>query len=266
MGGLTAVTGDLSRSPLRRFTPQAAVLLLVASAAVVVTVGRARAMRGAQPGTMGLGLPSFLAMWTPMMAAMMLPTVAPLAAVYARTVRSRRSVRLSAFALGYLTVWVAVGVPAFGLAWASGRLVADSPRAGTVAAVAVYAVCGAYQLTSWKERCLSHCRSPIALLLHYGSFRGRWRDYAVGAHHGLYCAGCCWALFVVLVAAGVMNLFAMGVLTVTVLVEKLWARGVGFSRAVGVVALALAVAVVWVPALAPGLHAPPVTGSMTMEG
>ena len=266
MVGLTAAPGDLSRSPLRRFTPQAAVLLLVASVAAVVTMGRARDMGGAQPGTMGLGLPSFLTMWTPMMAAMMLPTVAPLAAVYARTVRSRRSARLSVFALGYLTVWAAAGVPAFALARGAGRLAAGNPRAGTVAAVAVYAVCGLYQLTPWKERCLSQCRSPVALLLHYGSFRGRWRDYAAGVHHGAYCAGCCWALFVVLLAAGVMNLFAMGVLVMTVLVEKLWSRGTGFSRVVGVVALALAVAVIWVPALAPGLHELQVTGPMNMTG
>lgn len=260
---MTAARGELSRSPLRRFTPQAAALLLVASAAAVVTVGRARDMGGAQPGTMGLGLPSFLAMWTPMMAAMMLPSVAPLAAVYARTVRSRRMVRLSVFALGYLTVWAAAGVLAFALARGAGALATGSPRAATVAAVAAYALCGVYQLTSWKERCLTQCRSPISLLLHYGSFRGRWKDLAAGVHHGAYCAGCCWALFVVLLATGVMNLPVMGILAATVLVEKLGSRGVGFSRAFGAVALALAVAVIWVPALAPGLARAQVTASMT---
>jgi predicted metal-binding membrane protein len=59
------------------------------------------------------------------------------------------------------------------------------------------------------------------------------------------------ALFVVL---GVMNLAAMVVLATVVLAEKLWARGELFARMVGVAALALAVAVIWVPALAPGLH------------
>ena len=109
-------------------------------------------------------------------------------------------------------------------------------------------------MTSWKDRCLRRCRSPLALLLHYGSYSGRLRDVAAGAHHGAYCAGCCWGLFVVLVALGVMNLVAMGVLAATVLVEKLWSHGVGFSRAVGVLALLVAVAVIWVPSLAPGLH------------
>jgi hypothetical protein len=54
-------------------------------------------------------------------------------------------------------------------------------------AVAVFAVCGIYQLNRLKDRCLAHCRSPLALLLHYGSCRGRLRDLRVGAHHGGYC-------------------------------------------------------------------------------
>jgi predicted metal-binding membrane protein len=62
--------------------------------------------------------------------------------------------------------------------------------------------------------------------------------------------------------AGVMNLLAMVVLALVVLLEKLWSRGVGFSRAVGVLALVLAVAVIWLPALAPGLHAPAMADPM----
>ncbi len=259
---MNATAVPLAAAPLRRFTPQLAGLLLVAAIAWVLSVGRARAMGGAAPGTMGLALPAFLVMWVPMMAAMMLPAVAPLAAVYSRTVRTRRSVRLTAFALGYLAVWAAAGLPAFLLVRGAGLLVEARPGAATAAAVAVYATCGAYQLTAWKDRCLQHCRSPLALLLHYGSYRGRLRDVAAGAHHGAYCAGCCWALFVVLVAVGVMNLAAMLVLAGVVVLEKLWSRGVTFSRAVGVLALVLAVAVIWMPELAPGLQAPDVATPM----
>ncbi|MDQ3165972.1 MAG: DUF2182 domain-containing protein [Actinomycetota bacterium] len=246
----------LSLSPLRRFTPQTAALLLVAAVAWVVTVQRSGAMGAEMFGTAGLGLPAFLVMWTPMMAAMMLPAVAPLASIYSRTVRTHRPVRLTVFALGYLTVWAAVGVPAFAVAWAGGQLSEGRPGLATAVAVATYAGCGIYQLTPWKDRCLLHCRSPLALLLHYGSYGGRLRDFAAGAHHGGYCAGCCWALFVLLVPLGVMNLAAMAVLAAVVLLEKLWSRGVGFSRAVGLVALTFAVAVAWVPALAPGLYGP----------
>lgn len=253
MVGLRSGAAPLALSPLRRFTPQLAALLLVAAVAWALTVRRSQEMGGAMPGNMGLALPSFLVMWTPMMAAMMLPAVAPLAAVYSRTVRTRRTLRLMAFALGYLAVWAAAGVPAFLLARGAGRLAEGRPAVATAAAVTAYAVCGAYQLTGWKDRCLQHCRSPLALLLRYGSYRGRLRDLAAGAHHGAYCAGCCWALFVVLVAVGLMNLAAMVVVAAAVLLEKLWSRGVTFSRAVGVAALVLAVAVIWVPELAPGL-------------
>lgn len=257
---MTAGATALSRSALRRFTPQATALLLLAAVAWAVTVERARAMGGAMPGTMGLGLPAFLVMWTPMMAAMMLPAVAPLASIYVRTVTTHRPLRLTAFALGYLAVWAAAGLPAFALAWAAGHLAEGRPGVATAAAVAAYAGCGIYQLTPWKDRCLRHCRSPLALLLHYGSYRGPLRDLKAGAHHGAYCAGCCWALFVVLIALGVMNIAAMAVLAAVVLLEKHWSRGVAFSRTVGFVSLALAVAVIWVPGLAPGLHGDDVTG------
>lgn len=244
--------------PLRRVTPQSAALLGVAVLAWLATVIEAQHM-GVTPGTMGLGLAAFVVVWTPMMAAMMLPAVAPLASMYARSLRARRSLRLGAFAGGYLLVWAGAGVPAFGLAWLAGRLADGHPTAATAAAAATFAACGAYQLSPLKRRCLKHCRSPLSLLLRYGSYRGTLRDLRAGAHHGAYCLGCCWSLFALLVAFGVMNVAAMITLAAVVIVEKLWSRGEGFSRAVGVVAVVLAVAVIWVPELAPGLH-----GGMSM--
>lgn len=265
MVGVNPRAGPLAQAPLRRFTPQLAALLLVAAVAWAVTVGSAQGMSSGPSGTAGMGLPSFLIMWTPMMAAMMLPAVAPIAAAYSRTVRTLRTARLTTFALGYLVVWVAAGVPAFLLAWGAERLTQDEPGLATTAAVTAYAVCGVYQLTPWKDRCLQHCRSPLALLLQYGSYKGRLRDFRAGLHHGAYCAGCCWALFVVLVAVGVTNLAAMVILASVVLLEKLWSRGVTFSRAVGVLAVLLAVAVIWFPELAPGLHGEEMTHPTPMN-
>jgi predicted metal-binding membrane protein len=118
----------------------------------------------------------------------------------------------------------------------------------------VFAACGVYQLTPLKSRCLKHCRSPLSLLLHYGSYRGRLLDVRAGAHHGAWCLGCCWSLMALFVVVGVMNLAAMVVLAAVVLAEKLWMHGELLARVVGIAALALAVAVIWVPALAPGLQ------------
>lgn len=233
---------------------QTAFLLIAAAGAWAGTVAIARGMAG-MTGTMGLGLAVFVPMWTLMMAAMMLPSVTPVAALYARAVQ--RPARIAGLVAGYLAVWAAVGLPAYGLAWLTGWLAGRHPGGAHAAAVAVFAVCGAYQLSSLKDRCLAHCRSPLALFLHYGSYRGSLRDLRAGAHHGAYCLGCCWALMVILVAVGVMNVAAMVALAALVLVEKTWSRGAAAGRLAGAAALALAVATIWFPWLAPGLHAAP---------
>jgi predicted metal-binding membrane protein len=231
-----------------------AVLLILAAGAWAASVTIARGMSG-MTGTMGLGLAAFVAIWTLMMAAMMLPSVAPTATLYARTVQSRRTVRLAGMVAGYLAVWAVAGLPAYGLAWMTGSLTGQHPSVAHVLAIVTFAVVGAYQLSPLKDRCLAHCRSPLALLLHYGSYRGRFRDLRVGLHHGGYCLGCCWGLMVILIAVGVMNLVAMVGLAALVLVEKTWRWGVAAGRIAGVALLALAVAAIWLPWLAPGLHA-----------
>jgi predicted metal-binding membrane protein len=186
------------------------------------------------------------------------------ASMYQRSVRSYRALRLAGFTGGYLLAWVGAGIPAFLLTAFVARLVNDHPAWATAVAVAVFAACGVYQLTPLKSRCLRHCRSPLSLLLHYGSYQGALRDVRAGAHHGAYCLGCCWSLMALFVVVGVMNLAAMVVLAAVVLAEKLWVHGEALSRAVGVAALALAVAVIWLPALAPGLHG--ISQMMSMAG
>ncbi|MGH9086120.1 MAG: DUF2182 domain-containing protein [Acidimicrobiales bacterium] len=208
---------------------------------------------GAMPGTMGLGVAGFVAMWSLMMAAVMLPSVAPVAGLYARTITERRGERLASFGGGYLLAWAATGVVAFILAEVFEDVASGST--GTVKAVAAttFAVCGTYQLTPLKDRCLRHCRSPLTHLFHYASFRGRTRDLRAGLHHALYCVGCCWTLMVLMVAFGVMNLLAMAGLAVAIGIEKHWRHGRGFARAVGVAALILAFVVIVEPRVAPGL-------------
>jgi predicted metal-binding membrane protein len=245
----------LARPALAR--REAAFLLIVAAAAWAATVALAHGMTG-MTGTMGLGLVAFVPVWTLMMAAMMLPSVTPVATLYAKTVQgSSRTARIAGLVAGYLGVWAAVGLPAFGLAWLAGWLTGRHPGAAHIVAVAVFALCGAYQLSRLKDRCLAHCRSPLGLLLHYGSYRGRLRDLRVGVHHGGYCLGCCWALMVILVAVGVMNVAAMVGLAALVLIEKTRSWGPVAGRLAGVAALALAVATIWFPWLAPSLHATP---------
>lgn len=165
------------------------------------------------------------------------------------------------FAGGYLSVWAAAGLPAFLLAHLIPEQMTQA-MSTTVAAVA-FVACGIYQWSPAKARCLKHCRSPISLLLRYSSYRGRLRDAAAGAHHGAYCLGCCWALFVLLLVFGVMSIAAMLVFAVIALLEKVWSRGESLSRTVGIACLGLAVAVVFMPSLAAGLNMPgPGVGGM----
>jgi predicted metal-binding membrane protein len=246
----------LARPPTSLAAREAVVLLILAAGAWAATLALARGMAG-MTGTMGLGLASFVPVWTLMMAAMMLPSVTPTATLYAKTMQRNRTARIAGLVAGYLAVWAAAGLPAFGLAWLAGWLTGTHATVAHIMAVAVFAVCGIYQLSNLKDRCLAHCRSPLGQLLHYGSYRGRLRDLRVGANHGAYCLGCCWAMMVILIAVGVMNVAAMVGLAAVVLAEKVSPRGPAIGRLAGAAALALAVAIIWLPWLAPGLHAAP---------
>jgi predicted metal-binding membrane protein len=202
---------------------------------------------------MGLGVGSFLAVWALMMAAMMLPSVTPFAALYSRTFRDHRARRLGVLVLGYLLVWSAAAIPAFGLAWLADGTLAGHQAAATALAVCIFVACGLYQLTPVKDRCLARCRSPLGFVMQFGAFRGRLRDLRVGLAHGALCLACCWGLMALLVAFGLMNLAAMIVLAAVVTAEKTGPWGRRLSRLLGMTALVLAVVVVFEPHLAAGL-------------
>jgi predicted metal-binding membrane protein len=231
-------------------------LLLVAAVAWAGTFAVAQQM-GVMAGTMGLAVPAFLLVWLLMMTAMMLPAVSPVARLYLRTIGpDRRASRVAGFLSGYLLVWTAAGVPAFALAWAAQKLATDHAGAARLVAAATFVAVAGYQVSPLKDVCLKACRSPLGLLMRYASYRGRFRDVRAGAHHGLYCLGCCWVLFVALIALGTMNILAMALLAAVLTAEKLWAHGPALSRVMAVAALVLAVVVLAKPSMAAGLYVP----------
>ena len=228
-------------------------VLLAAALAWLFTIASARDM-GVMPGTMGLGLAGFLGTWALMMAAMMRPSVAPVATLYARMRKDHRARRVASLSIGYLSVWACTALVAFGLAAGGDRLAREAPGWAQGAAVASCLACGAYQMTALKDRCLQHCRSPLGHLIRYGSFRGRLSDFRVGAHHGAWCLACCWSLMLLMITFGVMNIVAMVVLACVILIEKVTSPGRWLSVAIGLASIGLAIAI-WIhPALAPGLH------------
>ena len=237
-------------SSAARWPRDIATVALVGAAAWVGVLWLVHGSSMSMGPTMGLSAVAFLGAWTLMMAAMMLPLVAPVAALYVRTFEPPARIRLAEFALGYLLVWAAIGVPAFGVAVAVQAVSMSAPGALRWVVVGVLLAVAVYQITPLKQLCLKHCRSPLSQLLQYATYLGRLQDMRVGAHHGLYCAGSCWPLFLLLVTVGTMNLAAMLILTAVIAGEKLLPHGIAMSRAVAVLAVALALAFAISPALA----------------
>jgi predicted metal-binding membrane protein len=243
---------------LREAAPAWVALLALTALAWIVTLEQAQAM-GNGAGTMGMSIVAFVAMWTAMMAAMMFPSMAPIAILWTRSILRQRwnavaYGRIALFAFGYLLAWALVGVFAFfGLALFEQTLLLTGKH-GRWLGAAIFAIAGIYQLTSFKDVCLRHCRSPMSLLTHYTGFRGPAIDIRVGIHHGLYCIACCWGLMLILVAAGVMNILAMVVLTIVIFAEKMLPHGLLIARITGVCFFAAAVAVVIWPSAFPGLR------------
>ncbi|MFC8144069.1 DUF2182 domain-containing protein [Streptomyces paradoxus] len=246
--------------PARELAVAWSLVVLIALPAWVLTVAQARDM-GVEPGTMGLALPLFLLLWVTMMAAMMLPSMAPVALTWVRGIGRRtsgwsRAGRTVEFLGGYLLVWTAFGLLAYAALRLTGDLVGDHPAAGRWIGSAAFLVAGLYQLGPLKNVCLRHCRDPMSQLVRYSGFRQPARDLRVGLHHGAYCVGCCAGLMVALVPLGVMNVAAMAGLAVVIFVEKLWSRGPLLAGVVGVVFLVLAVLAPFQDWLLPGLQEP----------
>lgn len=194
------------RIPFDRTTAFAAVgLALATTVSWIALAGTGHAM---DPGP-------YLAVWTLMMAAMMLPSVAPLVLLH----REHRT-RLAA---GYLLVWGALGL----LPYAGMRLGFAPP------APIVLALAGLYELTPLKTACLRHCRNPATFLIQrFG--RGALR---LGAEHALWCVGCCLGLMAVLVLAAAMHLVWAAVLAAVVFIQKVLPQGERSARMTGVALL-----------------------------
>ena len=223
--------------PVRdRVTVLTSVVLLLIAAAAWVSVVRASLqgddmmMTMPMPATPADGL-AFVASWGVMMTAMMLPSALPMISLYGATQRGSagKGVPVALFALVYLSVWAASGVPVY-FAHTFLMTLAGSAFAYAIAVILVAA--GAFQLSPLKQVCLRACRSPLAFLL--GHWRaGRRGSLALGWSHAVYCLGCCWALMVVLVAAGAMGLRWVLLITAVVAAEKLLPGGEWFARAAG---------------------------------
>jgi predicted metal-binding membrane protein len=182
-----------------------------------------------------------LAMWAVMMAAMMLPSAAPMILLYG-TISNRRemegdpAVGAGVFGLGYIIVWTAFSLAAvalqFGLDYAQLLSPTMSVTSRSVAGGVLIAA-GVYQWTPLKQACLRRCRSPLEFLM------TEWREGRVGAlkmglRHGAYCLGCCWMLMLLLFVGGIMSIAWIAAVAAFVLIEKISPAGHWIGRVTGV--------------------------------
>jgi predicted metal-binding membrane protein len=233
-----------------------AALLAVAAVAWVAVAVRMGGMESG-PGMVPEELGVYLSTWIVMMAAMMLPSVWPAVGLYATLHQGRRGEGRAApggatgmFVGGYLVVWAAAGVVAFASYRAARAIAPDTlmwEEGGHWVAAAVIGLAAVYELTPLKDACLRRCRSPL------GFFVTGWRDgrggaLRMGATHGGWCLGCCWALMGALFALGLMSLVWTVVIAALVAVEKLLPWRVVATATVTAALAGLAVAVAAAPA------------------
>lgn len=240
------------------------VLLVLAGVAWFITnerMGSMASMPWTDLGDVGF----YLTVWVAMMGAMMFPSVAPTVLMYDRLREGHRARGKGAaadataiFIAGYLCVWTAAGLGAYGLfdlvrsldvaflAWdESGRYVTG----------AVIVAAAVYQMTPLKQACLVKCRSPMMFLAEHWR-HGRAGALRLGLRHGAWCLGCCWALMAALFAVGVMSLGWMALIAACIAAEKLLPRPAAARRTVAVLLLALGLGVAVAPAAVPGFTEP----------
>ena len=250
----------------------AAVLLGATLVSWIVAIGRMRGM-DMGPGTDLGAVGWYLGLWVTMMAAMMLPSVAPMVLVFSRIARERAHRGRAyaptwTFVAGYLAAWTAYGLAAYGVyravAAADLGFLAWDEQGPYVAGTAIV-LAGLYQLTPLKAKCLKHCRSPLQFVLH------DWREGPVGAvrmgaKHGAYCIGCCWGLMLLLFALGVMSLSWMAVIAGVIFAEKAVPGGWRLTRPLAIAFVALGVWVMVASSSVPWLTQPGGAGTrMQME-
>jgi predicted metal-binding membrane protein len=180
------------------------------------------------------------AMWIVMMVGMMLPSASATILLFAAIERKRQAAgpygRTAFFVSGYFLVWGAFSIVAAAAQTAlshAGMLSANMAVTSAVTGGAVFVLAGLYEFSPLKDRCLTHCRSPLEWIAHHQR-PGTIGALRMGAGHGLYCLGCCWMLMLLLFVGGVMNLLWVAAIAGIVLVQKLLPRGPFFARVAGV--------------------------------
>ena len=191
------------------------------------------------------GLAIVTAMWSAMALAMMLPSAAPMILTYAEIAetaarKGERIVSPLVIAAGYASVWLLFSVTASAIQVLLTRAALFDPSLASTSglfAAAILIGAGFYQFSTLKHACLARCQHPFPF------FFTNWATtpagvFRLGITQGLYCLGCCWAMMLVMLAVGVMNVAWMAGLAAVMTIEKLQ-TGRRFAHGVGVALIAI---------------------------
>jgi predicted metal-binding membrane protein len=240
-----------------RAAPIVLILVAIAGGCWALTVQRMQGM-DMGPGTDLGPLGWFAVVWLTMMAAMMLPSLSPMAVAYARAADRRQACSIAGtivFAVGYLLPWGAFGVLAYALVEGVrslhlGFLAWD--RAGQDIAAGVILAAALYELTTAKARCLRRCRDSYLLRRRPGATGA----LMMGMEQGGFCIGCSGALMAALFALGVMSIAWMLLIATLVAIEKLLPWTVTTIGTTAAVLALLGAAILFVPDHVPWLTIP----------
>ena len=200
----------------------------------------------------------FTASWTAGMAAMMFPAIGPmvLVLVYSKLVTNKQSesteviiqpkfthiFKIILFIGMYLVIWALSGVGLL-LGWSvpiNSLVTLHENNILGIISGGILIISGIYQFTPLKNKCIGYCESPLSFFIR------RWKNGIVGAikmgiYHGLYCLGCCWPYFLIMVALGWMNLVWMSLFAIIIFGEKIWSKGIWIAKSVGIILVILGI-------------------------
>jgi predicted metal-binding membrane protein len=246
---------------------QAGLLASLLGATVIAWILTRQRMLGmdAGPGTDPGALGFYVLSWVLMMSAMMLPSIAPMVLTFAFVQRRRRdrgavdrTVSTWLFVGGYLATWTAFGLLAYGVFVGVRSLSIGAfswHNGGRYVAAAVLLAAAIYQLTPAKDACLRRCRGPLDFIMTEWT-EGSLGAVRMGAVHGAWCVGCCWALMAALFALGLMSIPWMILIAAMIALEKLLPWKALPNRAIATALVVLGLGVALAPAQVPGLTLP----------
>jgi predicted metal-binding membrane protein len=199
----------------------------------------------------------FTASWTAGMAAMMFPAIIPMVVLYDKLITSNKQLEVSSVTIQttfthtfnvilfigmYLIIWALTGL-ALLVGWSVAMnffMSGHSSSSVSIVFGSILIISGIYQFTPLKNKCIGYCESPLSF------FMKRWKKgtagaIKMGAYHGLYCLGCCWPYFLIMLALGLMNLVWMGLFAAIIFGEKMWRKGIWIARFFGIALIILGI-------------------------